>query len=177
MFNILPALHPLGIINMKRQQSASLRILSILALAFSLGLSTGNVNADDTKPASTSADNITVEIPEVRSTPPGQKITGAFMTLKNTSATDIKLVAAQAEIANVTEIHESGMKDGVMYMNKVENISVPANGSVELKPGGFHIMLIDLKNPLTSGEKANLTLTFSDNSQKTVEAAVVDVSK
>lgn len=162
---------------MKRLQSVSLRILSPLALALSLGFSIGNVNADDTKPASTAADSITVESPEVRSTPPGQKITGAFMTLKNTSATDIELIAAQSEIADVTEIHESGMKDGMMFMNKVEKISVPANGTAELKPGGFHIMLIDLKNPLPNGEKANITLTFSDNSQKTVEAAVVDVSK
>ena len=162
---------------MKRLQSVRLRILSPLALALSLGFSSGNVNADDTKPASTAADSITVETPEVRSTPPGQKITGAFMTLKNTSATDIELIAAQSEIADVTEIHESGMKDGMMFMNKVEKISVPANGTAELKPGGFHIMLIDLKNPLTSGDKANITLTFSDNSQKAVEAAVVDVSK
>lgn len=162
---------------MKRLQSVSLSILSPLALALSLGFSIGNVNADDTKPASTAADSITVESPEVRSTPPGQKITGAFMTLKNTSATDIELIAAQSEIADVTEIHESGMKDGMMFMNKVEKISVPANGTAELKPGGFHIMLIDLKNPLANGEKANITLTFSDNSQKTVEAAVVDVSK
>ncbi len=163
---------------MKRLQSTRLRILSPLALALSIGfISIGNVNADETKPASTAADSITIETPEVRSTPPGQMVSGAFMTLKNTSATDIELIAAQSDIAKVTEIHESGMKDGMMFMNKVEKISVPANSATELKPGSFHIMLIDLKNPLTSGEKASITLTFADNSQKTVEAAVVDVSK
>jgi hypothetical protein len=151
-----------------------LQIFALFLLALWLSLHATNARAADTK-SMTNADNITIETPEARSTAPGQKVTGAFMLLKNNSTTDIDLTAANATAANVTEIHKSSMKDGMMQMEQVEKITVPANGSAELKPGSFHIMLIDLKNTLTSGEKTSITLTFADGSQTTVEAVIVDV--
>ncbi|WMP19436.1 copper chaperone PCu(A)C [Thiothrix lacustris] len=160
---------------MKTQQPSTPIIISLFAIVLSLGLHSFNASAADMKDTTHAADSITIENPEVRSAAPGQMVTGAFMTLKNTSATDIDLTTAHSDIASATEIHESSMKDGMMQMEKVDKITIPANGSAELKPGGFHIMMMDLKTPLNSGEKTSITLTFSDESQKTVDATVVDV--
>ena len=95
-----------------------------------------------------------------RATVQGQKATGAFMTF--TAAQTTRLVAVSTPVAGVAEIHEMKMDSGVMKMRAVPGLDLPANQAVELKPGGYHLMLMDLKAPLTKDASVALTLTFKD---------------
>jgi len=138
---------------------------------------------DNSKPPTTAivstnaAGLITVSKPRIRATAPGQTVSGAFMTLVNNSETAYALTAVSFSGASVVEIHETSMNDGMMRMRKVSHIDIPANGSAELKPGSYHIMLIGLEKEMKAGTAETLTLTFSDDSQKTVEALVGTLSE
>jgi len=89
---------------------------------------------------------VTVTDPWVRGTVTGQKATGAFMQLK--SPTDAALVAAASPVAKIVEVHEMKMEGGMMKMNAVDKLALPAGKAVDLKPGGYHVMLMDLVKPL-----------------------------
>ncbi len=148
--------------------SAKSKVFYLLAALFFIGLSGC---ADDTSvPASHS---VVIEKPFVRSTAPGQRVTGAFMRLKNETPEDIDLVEASSAVSGVTEIHETSMRDGVMRMHHVGSITIPANGMVELKPGGLHVMLMGLKQTLNDGDFVSIELKFSDGSSQTIEAPVM----
>ena len=108
-------------------------------------------------------------------TPPGAKVGSAFLTLTS-GKTDDKLVRAESPIAGKTEIHTHVNENGVMRMRAISHIEIGAGKSVELKPGGFHIMLFDLKQPIIKGEKFPITLTFEKAGQVQVEVAVEDRS-
>lgn len=98
----------------------------------------------------------TVKDPWVRGTVPEQKATGAFMQLS--SAQGGRLVSAASPVAGVVEIHEMAMEGNTMKMRAVPGLDLPAGQTVELKPGGYHVMLLDLKQPLKNGETVPLTL-------------------
>jgi len=108
----------------------------------------------------------------VRATVPQQKATGAFMTLNATQ--DSKLVSATSPVSQHVEIHEMVMQDNVMRMRQVPSIVLPAGQVVELKPGGYHIMLIDLKQQIRAGDHVPLTLVFeySDGRQERIDVQV-----
>ncbi|MGB7450749.1 MAG: copper chaperone PCu(A)C [Lysobacterales bacterium] len=125
----------------------------------------------------TAAELITVSQPRIRATAPGQTVSGAFMTLVNNSATAYALTSVSFSGASVVEIHETSMNEDMMRMRKVSQIDIPANGTANLKPGSYHIMLIGLEKELKTGTTETLTLTFSDDSQKTVEALVGTLSE
>ena len=95
-----------------------------------------------------------------RASVPGQKATGAFMRLTASEAT--RLVRAESPAAGVTEVHEMKMEGDVMKMRAVPALDLPAGKAVELKPGGYHVMLMDLKAPLVKGTNVPLTLVFQD---------------
>lgn len=94
----------------------------------------------------------------VRATAPGQNAAGAYMEL--TSAAGAALVGAETPVAAKAELHTMSMDGGVMRMRAVEKIDLPARKAVKLAPGGFHVMLIDIKQPLKAGDKVPLTLTI-----------------
>jgi len=121
------------------------------------------------------ASNIEVEDPYVRATPPGLANSAAFMTVKNGSDANIAIVKATSDVSKVVELHTHTMKDGVMKMYQVPQIDVKAHSQTQLKPGGFHIMLIGLYKPLKVGEKVELTLQFSNGETKTITADVKTV--
>ena len=105
----------------------------------------------------------TVEVSNAwaRATVQGQKATGAFMTLK--SKDGARLVSASSPVAGVTEVHEMKMDNNVMTMRAVEGgLELPAGKAVELKSGGYHVMLMDLKLPLKKDTSVPLTLVFKD---------------
>jgi copper(I)-binding protein len=106
----------------------------------------------------------------VRGTVPGQKVTGAFMQI--TSATDASLVAVTSPVAKVAEIHTMSHDGGVMKMRPVEAIPLPAGKAVELGPGGYHVMLMDVGQPLKEGDTVPLTLTFADKAGKKTTQSV-----
>jgi len=96
----------------------------------------------------------------VRGTVAQQSATGAFMQLQ--SAKGGKLVAASSPVAGMVELHSMSMEGTTMRMRAVPAVELPAGRSVELKPGGLHVMLMDLKNPLKAGDKVPLTLTIEN---------------
>lgn len=93
-----------------------------------------------------------------RATVAPQKASGAFMKL--TAAQDARLVSVSSPDVPVVEIHEMTMQDHVMKMRQVPSLALPAGKTVELKPGGYHLMLLDLKKPLTAGDRLPLTLVI-----------------
>lgn len=104
-----------------------------------------------------------------RATVKGQMATGAFMTL--TANEGAKLVGAASPVAGVAQVHEMKMEGGVMKMAEVKGgLDLPAGKAVELKPGGYHVMLMDLKEPLVKDSTVPVTLIFKD--AKGVESKV-----
>ena len=95
-----------------------------------------------------------------RATVKGQMATGAFMTL--TAKDSVTLVSASSPVAGVTEVHEMKMDGNVMKMRAVPGLELPAGKAVELKPGGYHVMLMDLKGPLAKDSTVPVTLVFKD---------------
>lgn len=112
---------------------------------------------------------VTVTEAWVRGTVATQKATGAFMKIR--SSEDAKLVAAASPAATIVEVHEMSMKDNVMSMRAVDELPLPAGKTVELRPGGYHVMLIDLAGPLAAGDKVPVTLTIvgKDGRKSTLE--------
>jgi hypothetical protein len=112
---------------------------------------------------------VTVSDAWVRGTVAGQKVTGAFMQLK--SPADALLVAATSPVAKIVEIHEMKTEGGVMKMRAMDKLALPAGVAVDLKPGGYHMMLVDLTQPLKVGDTVPLTLTITDKAgnKQTVE--------
>lgn len=107
------------------------------------------------------AQNVTITDAWARATVPGQKATGAFMKL--TAKDSAKLVGVSSPAAGVAEIHEMKMDKDVMKMAALPNgLDLPAGKVVELKPGSYHVMLMDLKAPLTKDSTVPVTLVFQD---------------
>ncbi len=107
----------------------------------------------------------------VRGTVPAQTSTGAFLTLRSTQ--DAKLVGVTTPAAKNAQIHESSMAGGMMRMHAVDFVALPAGKPVELKPGGYHVMLLEVAKPLGAGDTVALTLTIEDASgrRSTLEVA------
>jgi copper(I)-binding protein len=115
------------------------------------------------------AATVTIKDAWVRATVAQQKATGAFMQL--TAKSDVKVVAASSPIAGVVEIHEMAMDKDVMKMRAVPALDLPAGKTVELKPGGYHMMLMDLKGPVKEGDLVSLSLVLEgkDGQRETLE--------
>ena len=111
----------------------------------------------------------TVNEPWVRGTVAQQKATGAFMQL--TSAQGGRLVSAKSPVAGVVEFHEMAMEGNVMKMRAVASIELPAGKGVDLKPGGYHVMLLDLKQQMKDGDSVPITLVIEakDGKRETLE--------
>jgi len=135
---------------------------TIYASALSTALLAGAVQAQ-----------VAVKDAWIRATVPAQKATGAFMQLQ--AAADSKLVAVSSPIARVVEVHEMAMQNDVMRMRQVPALALPAGRPVDLKPGGYHLMLLDLKRPAKEGETVPLSLVVEgkDGRRQTVETSAV----
>jgi copper(I)-binding protein len=107
---------------------------------------------------------VEVKDPWVRGTVPAQTATGAFMELRATR--DMRLVEAKSPVADIVQIHEMKMVDSVMKMRPVTGIDLPAGKTVELKPGGYHIMMMGLKQQMKDGEIVPLTLVVEGKNGK-----------
>ena len=104
--------------------------------------------------------DVTVEDAWTRATVPAQRATGAFMQLKASS--EARLVGAESDVAEVTEIHQMSMEDEVMRMREIEALELPAGEWVKLEPGGHHIMLLDLHGQIKEDDEVNLVLTLEN---------------
>ncbi len=108
--------------------------------------------------------SVEIKDPWVRATVAQQKATGAFMQL--VAKSDSKLVEAKSVVAGVVEIHEMAMDKDVMRMRQVPSLPLPAGKAVDLKPGGYHVMLLDLKGQVKAGDVVPLTLVFEGKDGK-----------
>ncbi len=105
-----------------------------------------------------------------KTTVPGGSVSAVYMHIQ--SARPLRLLKAESPLTNTVEIHNMKMIDGVMEMKAVEAIDIPANKRVELKPGGYHVMLFKVAKPISKGDAVSLKLTFESADKKTF---VVDV--
>jgi hypothetical protein len=102
----------------------------------------------------------------------GQGTGAVYVTLSNSGSQADALVAASTDTARTVELHEVQNEGGVMKMRPVKSIPVPAGGKVELKPGGYHLMLLGLKRDLKPGETVPVTLKFEHGAEVRIDAAV-----
>ncbi len=114
---------------------------------------------------------VTITDAWVRANAPGQSVGAAYMTLK--SPQDSTLISVETVSAGSVEIHSMTMNDGVMKMRMLDELALKAGKAEKLAPGGFHLMLFDLKKPLKSGEEVTFKLSFKDKANKVSVQTVV----
>jgi periplasmic copper chaperone A len=120
---------------------------------------------------------IVIKNPFTRASPTGAETGGAFVTIVNNGKTADRLVSASSPAAQTVELHETVDDNGVMKMEpRPEGWEIPAGGTLELKPGGKHIMLIGLTAPLEAGKKIQMTLYFEKAGAQTIEVPVQAMS-
>ena len=108
-----------------------------------------------------------------RATPGGAKIGGGYLTIENKGSAPDRLIHCSGDVAGKIEVHEMSMKNGVMTMRPLDNgLTIEPGKTVKLAPGGFHLMLFDLKNPLKQGDKVPVTLEFEKAGKVTISLDV-----
>src|SRR5262245_17641930 len=113
-----------------------------------------------------------------RQTPSGAKVAGGYLTIENRGASADRLVSGSGDIAGRIEIHEMAMDGGVMTMRPLEKgLVIEPGKTVKLAPGGHHLMLMDLKNPLKQGDRVPLTLQFEKAGKVNVSLDVQGVGR
>ena len=117
-----------------------------------------------------------VEQPWSRALPPTAHTGATFVNIHNSSTKADRLISAYSPMAEKTELHNHIHQDGLMKMVEVEAIEVPANGTLELKPGSYHVMLIGLKQPLKEGEHFPIRLDFEQAGSIDLEVVVKDMN-
>ena len=120
--------------------------------------------------AAASQAQVTIKEPWVRSTVPGQSATGAFMQL--TARQDTKLIAVRSPVAGIVEVHEMLVDKGIMKMRSVDKLLLPAGKTVELRSGGYHVMMMDLKRQIKTGDEVPLTIEFESSQGQRVTVDV-----
>jgi len=110
--------------------------------------------------------------PWVRAVPPNMKNSALFMTIVNEGDEDDELIGVETDVAKMVQIHKTVNEKGVMKMLHVDKIEIHGHSKVELKPGGYHVMLMGLKKPLKEGEKVKVILVFKNSGKIQIEAPV-----
>ena len=124
----------------------------------------------------TRAGDLVITQPWSRATPAGAKVAGGYLTIENKGSAPDRLVGGTGDVAGRVEIHEMAMNNGVMTMRPLDKgLTIEPGKTVKLAPGGYHVMLMDLKNPLKQGEKVPLTLEFEKAGKVTLSLDVQGV--
>lgn len=116
--------------------------------------------------------NLRIEHPHARPTPPGARTGGAYLTIENVGKDGDRLLRAASSVAGTVEVHTMTMEGNMMRMRAIPALDIPPGQKVALAPGGYHVMLLDLKHPLAVGDKLPLTLTFEKAGTIDVEVDV-----
>ncbi len=122
------------------------------------------------------AADISLDHPWSRATPANAPVGAGYVSIRNSGVAADRLVSATADVAGKVEIHEMAMDGGVMKMRQVQGIDIPAGKSAELKPGGYHLMFMGLKQPLKAGDTVKGSLTFEKAGTVPVEFKVEAMS-
>ena len=142
-----------------------MKFLSICTLALSLTATSAL--------AETKIGDLMLSDPFTRATLPNAPVAGGFVTIMNMGDADDTLIAATSDIAGATEIHTMEMDGDVMRMRELDDgLPIPAGETVTLKPGGFHLMFMQLGQPLVEGETVSVTLTFETAGEVTLDLPV-----
>jgi copper(I)-binding protein len=115
--------------------------------------------------------SVQIENAYTRATVPGQQVAGGFMKIENKGPAD-QLISASSPVAGEVQLHEMAMEGNVMRMRQVKEVVVPAGAIVELKPGGLHLMFMNIKAPLTAGEAVPVKLKFAKAGEVEVKMPV-----
>lgn len=111
--------------------------------------------------ADTEIGDLQIVAPAIRATLPNQPVAGGFLTITNTGTEADRLVGGSADFADDVQVHEMGVENDVMKMRQMaEGLEIPAGGSVELKPGGYHLMFMKINEPMKDGEIRKVKLMF-----------------
>jgi copper(I)-binding protein len=141
----------------------SMKTLAVLLLACTFGAGAASAHEYALK-------SLKIDHPFARATPPGAKTGGVFVTVENTGSQSDRLISVSSPVAGVADLHEMKVDAGVMRMRGVAALEVKPGETLELKPGGYHVMLSELRKPLKVGDKFPLTLKFENAG--TVEVSV-----
>lgn len=126
-------------------------------------------------PAWAQSSAIAVQQPWARATPGGAKTGVVYMTIVNSGGADDQLVAASTPIAVEAQLHQTSMDNGVIKMRPIAALDLKAGATVKLAPGGYHLMLVNLKQPLKDGDSFPLTLTFAKSGKQDVQVTVAKI--
>lgn len=144
-----------------------------LALAAALALAFVPAFATSSQAHENKLKDLTIEHPWARATAPTAKTGAVYVKITNNGKTEDRLIGVAVDRAERTELHSNKLEDGVMKMRPIEGgLALPAGQTVELKPGGNHIMLVNLKQPLNEGEEVPLKLTFEKSGTIQVDIIV-----
>ena len=131
-------------------------VCSLSCIALLAGLFTATARAEEVK-----AGDLVISQVWSRATPGGAKIAGGYLTIENKGSTADRLIGGSGDFAGRVEVHEMAMNNGVMTMRSLDKgLAIEPGKTVKLAPGGYHLMLMDLKSPLKQGDKVPLTLEF-----------------
>ncbi|QIP00816.1 copper chaperone PCu(A)C [Bradyrhizobium symbiodeficiens] len=129
---------------------------NVLLAAFALAISAAPALADDVK-----AGDLVISQPWSRATPGGAKVAGGYLVIENKGTAPDRLIGGSAEIAGKFEIHEMAVENGVMKMRALDKgLTIEPGKTVKFAPGGYHLMLQELKGPFKQGDKVPVTLQF-----------------
>ena len=134
------------------------------------------IDVVEAEPVVTKAGDLEIVSAWARATPPGQKIGGGYVTIRNTGKEAVSLVSAETPVAQRTDLHQMKFDKGYPEMLPTGGpVEIPAGGEVEFRPGGLHLMMLGMKDMLRVGKTYPLTLTFSNGQTVTVDMIVWDV--
>ncbi|MBU6458684.1 MAG: copper chaperone PCu(A)C [Bradyrhizobium sp.] len=150
-------------------QIRKLTLMSITSAALAAYLSVAPARADDVK-----AGDLVISQAWSRATPKGAKIGGGYLNIENKGSAPDRLIGGSADFAGSVQVHEMSMEGSVMKMRSVEKgLTIEPGKTVKLAPGGYHLMMMDLKAPLKQGEKVPVTLEFERAGKVTVSLDVL----
>ena len=150
-------------------QFRKLTLMSIVCLAMTACAATAR--AEDVK-----VGDLVISQAWSRATPSGAKIGGGYLTIENRGSAPDRLIGGMADVAGKVQVHEMSMDNGVMKMRPVDNgLAIDPGKTVKLAPGGYHLMMMDLKAPLKQGDKVPVTLEFEKAGKVTVSLDVKGV--
>jgi periplasmic copper chaperone A len=140
----------------------SIRLLALATALFASCASAQQFTAGD----------IVVDHPWARATPKGATVGAGYLTLRNNGSAADALAAIESDTAGSAQMHESKMDGGVMRMDEISSLSIPPGGAVIFKPGGYHVMFVDLKAPFRKGGHFSATLTFEHAGKVAVDFTI-----
>lgn len=142
------------------------------SLTLALAITVGGYALAQAPTTGTSAGGVAAVEPWSRATPGGARVGAGYLVIENTGPAPDRFVGAETELSDKVELHETRVAEGVARMLPVAGIAIPPGGRIEMKPGGYHLMLTGLKRPLKEGERFSGTLVFEKAGRVPVSFAV-----